>query len=320
MRISIALATYNGGLYLKEQLDSIANQSLQPDELVISDDHSIDNTLDIIKDFSNSVSFDIKIYENPSKGFNTNFEYALKNTTGDIIFICDQDDYWCDNKIKSSVHFFDENPDKDLIIHNLEFCDSNLKPIGQNKIDRFKFYNKGLDGYVTGMATAVKRKFLETCFPFPIYTNYDSWIHLCAVLLDRKMINPEVLALYRRHNSNATIESIINISKIPTLFNKISNKIKYNDLNDLKNHIDLLLFALNYLENIDSCIDVNNEILNNSMSKIKTQILRCKERYILLDKSFVKRFIFATKLLFNNGYSGSSGVYSYLKDIFYLWK
>ena len=95
MRISIAMTTYNGSKYLNDQLKSFSQQDQAPDELIVCDDGSSDNTIKILEKFSLNAPFDVKIYQNESNlGFTKNFENALSKCTGDLIFLSDQDDIW----------------------------------------------------------------------------------------------------------------------------------------------------------------------------------------------------------------------------------
>ena len=100
------MATYNGQEYVKEQIDSILCQLGKDDELVISDDHSVDQTQHIIETYTDPR---IRFYENElAKGVTHNFENALKKSKGDIIFLSDQDDVWYPNKIKEMVAFLQD--------------------------------------------------------------------------------------------------------------------------------------------------------------------------------------------------------------------
>ncbi|MCE0745352.1 glycosyltransferase, partial [Acetobacter sicerae] len=101
MKISVALATYNGAQYLREQLDSIAKQTILPFELVVSDDGSTDQTLDIILDFASTVSFPVRILENKQKlGYRRNFLHVAKACYGEAVAFCDQDDIWHNDKLE----------------------------------------------------------------------------------------------------------------------------------------------------------------------------------------------------------------------------
>ena len=95
MMISIAMTTFNGESFLKDQLESISNQTYLPDELIISDDCSSDNTIKIIENFIDRAPYEIRLIKNiKNNGFTKNFEIALNACQGDIIFLADQDDYW----------------------------------------------------------------------------------------------------------------------------------------------------------------------------------------------------------------------------------
>jgi glycosyltransferase involved in cell wall biosynthesis len=318
MKISIALATYNGEAFLEELLNSILNQIRIPDEVVISDDNSNDNTIKILDEFKKRAPFEVKLLKNSGKGFNTNFENALRNTTGDIIFICDQDDVWLKEKIEKVIKTFDANPEIYLIIHNLEFCDSELNPIGQTKIERFKNYKHQYNGYVTGMATAVRKDFLHTCFPVPNSINYDSWLHMCAVALEKKKIINDVLALYRRHDTNETKDSWINTPYRLKRHHIILSSlifIKSINNNDLKNELLNSQQLLKYLQNIKE----SNSLPINNIDKIilfqKNRLEYQKYRYSILQKNRIIRIQKCIFLYLRGGYSQYSGLRSMLKDI-----
>src|SRR5947209_2797042 len=101
MRISVALCTYNGSKYLKEQLDSIASQSLLPDELVICDDGSLDATESIVRAFEKTALFKVVFLRNEKNlGSTLNFEKAISCCSGDLIALCDQDDLWLPLKLE----------------------------------------------------------------------------------------------------------------------------------------------------------------------------------------------------------------------------
>ena len=98
-KVSIAIATYNGATFLREQLDSLYNQTVQPDEIFVSDDCSNDGTVEILEEYHRTKGLKYTVNEH-NLGFNKNFENALKNTTGEFIMICDQDDIWMPEKVE----------------------------------------------------------------------------------------------------------------------------------------------------------------------------------------------------------------------------
>ena len=111
LKISVAMATYNGESYIKEQLVSLAEQIRRPDEVIIADDCSQDSTVDIIKEFIAERELPWKLVEGKTNlGFKKNFRKALSLTTGDVVFLCDQDDVWCEDKIECISGVFADNP------------------------------------------------------------------------------------------------------------------------------------------------------------------------------------------------------------------
>ena len=93
-KVSIAMCTYNGEKYIREQLDSIVNQTYPIDEVIIQDDHSKDGTMQILLEYAERYPF-IQVYQNnPALGINANFLTCIQRTTGDYIAIADQDAIW----------------------------------------------------------------------------------------------------------------------------------------------------------------------------------------------------------------------------------
>lgn len=102
MKISIVVCTYNGMSYLEEQLDSLRLQIRKPDEVLISDDNSNDGTVEYVKSYINKYNLDnwlIRVNK-PNLGWQKKFYESYPEFIGDIVFTCDQDDIWDENKIK----------------------------------------------------------------------------------------------------------------------------------------------------------------------------------------------------------------------------
>lgn len=317
--ISVAIATYNGEKYIEDQLTSIINQSITPDEIIISDDNSSDRTVFIINEYLKEKNINYHINQNKKNlGFNKNFEIALEKCSGDLIFICDQDDSWNANKIENILEDFKLNPHIKLVIHDLRYCNESLVDLGYSKIERMeKFYNIERS-YVTGMATTVKKDFLSFCLPIPKGVNYDLWLHTCAYYLGVKHINKQSLSLYRRHNSNATKNEHLN-STIQNIFFYFLNIIKVekeNKTDEIKNIPKIFLGFLYKKKNR----------LKKSLKKNKTEIQKIiqvaqkdeyafKMREKIVYKNIFLRIIFAFYFYFTGGYNRFSGIKSLVKDI-----
>lgn len=127
--ISVAMATYNGEQFLKEQLDSIFTQSLPVDEVIICDDCSRDNTVSILNEYKKKYS-QIKIFENNENlGYKQNFKKALSLCSGDYIFLCDQDDVWYEDKVKLMIDIMNSNSNILSLASSFSFIDSDDKKV-----------------------------------------------------------------------------------------------------------------------------------------------------------------------------------------------
>jgi len=207
-RISIAMATYNGSKYLLEQLDSLAAQTLTPYELVVTDDGSIDATLEILNAFAQHAPFPVHIHLNPERlGYRDNFLKAARLCTGDLIAFCDQDDYWLPEKLKTvSKEFITK--DILLAVHDFYLATANLE---KNRHVKSPSANDPFSGEL-GFAMVFRRELalsesikLPMAYsigddPYPI--NHDQWIVFLASSFGRCTNIHVPLVYYRQHANN----------------------------------------------------------------------------------------------------------------------
>src|SRR3954469_465099 len=140
MNLSIAMGTYNGAVYLNEQLESIAAQTRTPDELVISDDQSTDDTLTLIEEFAATAGFPVRLSINESNlGTAKNFEKAIGLCRGDVIMLSDQDDVWHSDKLESVERMFAAKPQLSLVFSNAELVDETLGRFDETLFDLVDF-------------------------------------------------------------------------------------------------------------------------------------------------------------------------------------
>lgn len=219
MKISIAMATYNGAKYLQEQLDSFVAQTRQPDELVVCDDDSTDTTVEILESFRQQAPFAVRIYRNEKNlGYVKNFEKALGLCTGDIIFLSDQDDVWFENKLAVVLQYFHDNPDTMVFINDYYVSDEECKNPLFSKLSNIELMGFGEDWYVAGCSTAIRSRFLDIILPIPQHIHgHDSWINKLAIFTRKRMIIHHALQLYRRHPEN-TSNSIVNKKYLLPIF------------------------------------------------------------------------------------------------------
>jgi glycosyltransferase involved in cell wall biosynthesis len=205
VKVSIALATYNGAKHLPAQLESFSAQRLLPHELVVCDDQSTDDTLQVLQDFRQTAPFDVRIIPNETRlGYSANFEKAINSCAGDFVFVSDQDDVWFPDKIASVVDAFARSKAM-VVINDQEITDGELRPSGRTIMRNTKALGFEDSWLSAGCCTAMRREFLEVLTPFPNdLVAYDAWIHRLAVDLGTREILPQVHQLYRRHESNTS--------------------------------------------------------------------------------------------------------------------
>ena len=131
LSVSIAMTTYNGARYLQEQLDSLAAQLVKPAELVIGDDCSTDDTLNILENFARTAPFPVHIVRNPDRlGYRANFMNVVRLCKSPLISFCDQDDFWLPENLARVVPCF-EDEETLLVFHNAEIVDSERRRISR---------------------------------------------------------------------------------------------------------------------------------------------------------------------------------------------
>lgn len=205
-KISIALATYNGAAFVREQLESFAGQARLPDELVVCDDGSSDATIAILEDFRSAARFPVRIHRNDATlGYVGNFERALSLCSGDIIFLSDQDDVWFSDKIERVVAEFEDRPDAMVVLNDQVIAGPDLNPTGTTKLANIRRSGAPDYRFVTGCCSAHRRQWLSVVLPIPaIGCSHDRWINEIAHRLGVAHILPVPLQLYRRHGENVS--------------------------------------------------------------------------------------------------------------------
>ena len=205
-RISVCMATYNGGRYIKEQIDSILPQLSSTDEIIISDDNSNDNTLEIIDGYRDSR---IKVYRHEKRDcYTSNFENALKYASGEYIFLCDQDDVWFPNKVEVVNRHLE---DYDFVMTDATVVDENMNVLIESRNKHFHvrngFFTNLIKTRFLGCCLAFRRSVLDFCMPFPENHElclHDAWITFCAESSFRCTVLDEPLIYYRRYSNNVS--------------------------------------------------------------------------------------------------------------------
>ena len=215
--ISVALCTFNGARHLQAQLESIASQTLLPDELVVCDDGSHDTTVEIVTCFSASAPFQIHLTVNPRNlGSTKNFERAISLCQGDIIALCDQDDVWNKDKLRQIKSAFEAHPEAGAVFSDAEIVNELLQPLGyrlwqrygfapglQRKMEKGKPFDVLLrQNVVTGTTFAFRSNFRQNILPIPECWIHDAWVALIIAALAKLIFVADPLVQYRQHSDN----------------------------------------------------------------------------------------------------------------------
>jgi glycosyltransferase involved in cell wall biosynthesis len=216
VRTSVAICTYHGAGYIAAQLQSIADQSCLPDEVVLVDDGSSDDTLAVVNRFAQSSSLPLEVHVNPRNlGVTRNFERAVQLCTGDVVFLCDQDDVWHSSKVEQMIRRFEANPEIGLVFSNASLVDASLRSLGETLWQALRLeqdersqllsphaFDLLLRRYlVTGATMAFRRSYLEALVPFSKHLLHDAWITLILTAIGQIGMVDETLVDYRQHVS-----------------------------------------------------------------------------------------------------------------------
>lgn len=217
--VGIVIATYNGEKYIKEQIESIINQTVKPDKIVVSDGGSSDDTVYICESLLSTSGIEhIVLRSNFQLPVRDNFQKGLINCDSDIIFFADQDDVWNRNKLEITLQgFFNKNVC--MVFTNASIVDENLKDSGESLWDSIGYkYTKGQYSYrkfsteflkilckhniVTGMCMAITRELKDFALPFTENSIHDVWLAFLSICCGDVVAISDKCVQYRQHANN----------------------------------------------------------------------------------------------------------------------
>lgn len=321
MNISIAMATYNGAQYLSAQLQSFVDQTRQPDELIITDDCSSDETEAIVREFAKIAPFSVMFYRNEKNlGYCGNFNAALMKTSGDLVFLSDQDDVWFPEKIAHMVEVAERNAEMLVLMNDAALTDGELNEVGLTKVGQIRSAGLGIEGFVMGCCAAIRRELLDFCLPIPEGIRaHDNWLVKIADGLGAKFVDTEVLQYYRRHESNES-QFIANrttrvsgagalLDATRSIFDTDTRRIQQRNLDQLR------IFAEGIEQITSHAPEKYQSELRELLEKTRGRSSWMDERMDIRRRSVVSRIIAASRFLMNGGYSDVGGVKAFLRDL-----
>ncbi len=294
---SIAMATYNGERFLQEQLDSLAMQTVLPDELVVCDDASTDGTVRILRAFAETAPFPVRIVENQENiGVFKNFEQVVTLCEKDIIFFCDQDDVWRPEKIEKVMSVFEAEPEVGMVFHDLKDVDQDLNSLPVN-FGSWRVRNTGYDfsdlpsafrtevivpilwnlaGSWHGCAMAYRRKWTPIMLPFVGY--HDRWILNFLACFTKSRFLSEKLICYRHHANNVTASIVPKKRKsffrfIPRFWRSIKKRYHIYRDPDLRRYLKRFEENLqNFWQRTQELMEIRQIIVNRLQREAKNNV------------------------------------------------
>lgn len=325
MEISIALCSFNGSHFLSDQLNSIKFQTRRPDEVIICDDCSNDETLSLLYAFKEECSFSVQVYSNITRlGSIKNFEKVIGFCKGDIVVLADQDDVWVPEKLAIIEYAFEENPDVGYLFTDAELVDADGGRLGlslwdslgftKNLISRFKngeqlscLFKKPI---VTGATMAIRGTLKQYVLPIPENTIlvHDLWIALVASSISMVgMPLSDKLIKYRLHPSQQ-------IGIRPSSLVALYKDVMAFDKNNFKEFIEAFEYLIDRLLYIKKTFNIE---VTDSIDQIKQKNLHLNNRFSIHSTQTYIKYRLIIREIFSGGYSDYSDSWkSAIRDLF----
>ncbi|HWH25519.1 MAG TPA: glycosyltransferase family 2 protein [Pseudolysinimonas sp.] len=215
--VSVAICTHNGAGFLEDQLRSIAAQTRRPDEVVLSDDASTDDTVAIAEKVAPETALPMRVIRNPvAQGVTRNFESAIEACTSEFIVLADQDDVWSPHRIERALEEFAAHPELSLVFSDARLVDEAAHPIGPTLFEALEVGHdqveliragRGVEllmkrNVVTGATVMLRRELAQLAVPFPASWIHDEWLALVSGATGGLGVIDEGLIDYRQHGAN----------------------------------------------------------------------------------------------------------------------
>lgn len=223
-RVSVALCTCDGAPWLPDLLRSLAEQELLPDELVVQDDASGDDTVAVIEEFARTAPFPVRLVVNEHRlGSTANFGLALARAEGRFVALADQDDIWYPHKLRRLVSVLEDDPILTLVFSDADVLDASGRATGRQLwssrgihqrlvaheiVPCVDFARRALS---TGCTMVARRRAVQAALPFPAVLDdpvtpmrHDRWLSVVAAAVGTVRAVPEPLLGFRTHPEQQT--------------------------------------------------------------------------------------------------------------------
>ncbi len=211
MRLIVLMSTYNGERYIREQLDSLLSQTLRPDQILIRDDGSRDDTVAILEEYASQYPF-IKYYNGKNKGPARSFWELIENCEkADYYALCDQDDVWFDDKLSVAVDMLEKEDGSVPLLYCSKYTltDKDLVPIDSNVSSLYDFsdFPHALLYHTAPGCTFVfndeaRKKIVRYDVEKEYCIIHDAIIHKVVAMFGKVILDKESHMYYRQHGNN----------------------------------------------------------------------------------------------------------------------
>ncbi len=313
--ISVAIATYNGEKYIEKQLNSILNQTVSVDEVFICDDRSTDSTVFICERFiaeNGLKNWSVSVNEK-NIGFCLNFYGAIEKCSGDIIFLADQDDEWCENKVEVMLGTFKENPQISVLSARYDVIDENSEVIENSGVT---YLGERLDNsieyltaesmigcsYIRGFSIALKKEIKPLIKPIDLKSlmAHDWLIAILGCIKGKTAVLNTRLTHYRYHKDNVSLSAMNKKNRTRKLSKRILG---------LKESVE----GHSYISTLTDDKELKNTVLKFiAFENKRIRFLETKNIFVWLSLAF--------KMASYNRYYKGGGLRVWLGDLAYVIK
>lgn len=319
LRISVVMATYEGAQYLEEQLNSLATQSRLPDELLVSDDGSQDETCELVRAFAVSAPFPVRLLEHDSNvGYCRNFERGLEAADGDLVALADQDDSWLPNKLAEVERAFLRSEGVQLLLNDAELADDTLRPTGLGLRAQIARSGGGQEEFITGCCMTVRKPLLELALPIPpAFEAHDQWLALVARRCGVKRVLASTLQLYRRHSST-TSDWLPTRPEPARRRDRVAETLAEDPSVFLgAREAQLAALAARIEERRDAVAEMLGEEgdLEALLRDVGREVEAVQRRHSVRGQHGLRRLMAAVAMLLSGGYRYFSGLRSFVRDV-----
>ena len=313
-KTSIAMATYNGARFVREQLDSFSAQTRLPDELVVTDDCSTDDTVRVVEEFARTAPFRVALHRNPANlGYVRNFEKALSMCTGDIIFLSDQDDVWFPEKLATVVRHFEADPQVQVVINDALLVDEGLRSSGNSQRQNIERAGQPLKSFFTGCCSAHRKSWHDLALPIPAEVPaHDFWINCLAIEVGCARHLADVLQAFRRHDNNSSAWALSDPNGLGVL-----GALRISGLRDARPRWHLRADLLRgFVKRIHERLDLaRTNGWERNVPAIERELANIEERIRICSRPRLRRTSDVISFWSKDGYGTAAGWKSAVKDL-----